>query len=49
MCGEWNSANTYTGTFQSPDLFMGTLRTEHYFQSRECNCVQIFQITGTRL
>jgi len=47
-CGDWNSVNTFNGTFQGTDLWTGTLRTEHFFQAPSCNCVLNFQITGTR-
>lgn len=49
VCGDWNSANTFNGTFQGTNLWTGTLRTEHFFQVSSCNCVLNFQITGTRL
>lgn len=47
-CGEMNSSNTYTGTFESPDLFRGTLTIDIFFQVSSCNCKLFFDITGTR-
>lgn len=49
VCGDMNTANTYSGTFQGADLFTGTLAVDFFFQVPACNCTLWFPITGTRL
>ena len=47
-CGELNSANVYQGTFQSNDLWTGTMTSQMFFQLASCNCTLVWPVTGTR-
>ena len=49
LCGDFNTANVYTATFQGTDFFAGTLRMDAYFPLSSCNCTLIYPITGTRM
>jgi hypothetical protein len=48
-CGDANTSNTYTGTFQDPDFFTGTLQVDFFYQLGDCNCSLFYDIVGTRL